>query len=213
LCVIPAPARADELHSFICLSYGNGAVPFEKARQFGLDPLRDLRVEHLEGVLKASQSAHPDSSCVSGAALTLGAIGSDRAVEVLKAFILEGKGQLTEAQYKGKSSAVLALGWAANGSNATGKPNEAAFKFLITNGVDPEFWHRNIQWKSSHPGEQDIPMYLVRRSLQAIGLSGRVEIVPNLSICKSPETPFQAECDDARSFAVLAQKGLSELYP
>lgn len=219
VCLSPASARCDELHNFICGSYENGAVPFEKAREFGSEHWREFSEAYLEAALKGRSSGHEvvEERCLPGAALTLGAIGSERAVETLKTFIFEGEGTLTLGQYKGKSSAILALGWAANSSNALAKSNESALQFLLSYGSDPNFWRQRIHWHAPPElGPHDLSAYLVRRSLQAIGLSGRQdarEMVKAEPICRDPKSRFKNECEDALRFIDSTTGGLARLYP
>lgn len=214
VCPTASPAEGpspSDLRDFVCKAYDNGAVPFEQARSFGLGDRRSGSVSALRAILNSPK----DAQCWSGAVWTLGSFGSDDAVEILKGFVLQGDGRLSRDEYNGKTSSVLALGWASNPSNATNKSNERAFQFL-KGGMSPRFWG-GVRWQSPLPGQHDpssLSTYLARRSLQAIGLSGREDA--RAAMRDSPScaagSPLQPECEDADKLIERTKGGLNALY-
>jgi HEAT repeat protein len=125
------------------------------------------------------------------AAVVLGLVGGDEAVAPLISFIRRGADRLSDIGYKAKTSAVIALGYAANGSS-----QPVALQFL-SDGLGPGGW-RALNW---YPPGGDTALRddaLAEASILGLALSGRPEAVAPLRAVAKP------------SLLPLAQRALRE---
>ena len=146
----------------------------EYPRLIPLSVLQSLRAED-ESILIAAYQHTPNLIERRSLTWTLGYIGSDRAVEVLKHALTDefkgrmltgGNGTETTDEAHIMCETVQALGLAA-------MKNEAAFNF-VKQGTDPWFWKRTIGWTSSNKAD-DYGM-LASDAIVATAQSGRKEV-------------------------------------
>lgn len=106
---------------------------------------------------------------------TLGILGDEDVAENLESFIGDGEGALSPVRYRGKSAAVIALGYVANrggGDRAIG---------YLTAGLDPETWEERVQWTSPfHGSAAERNQELTRLSMIGLALSGREAALASL---------------------------------
>ena len=102
---------------------------------------------------------------------TLGFIGDPQAVPHIISYIQDGKGEITAEQYRGKSDALLSLGFLINESS-----NHDALAYL-TKSIDHRVWSkRKLLWTTAYfanPIARD--MQLSRQAAIGLALSGSQE--------------------------------------
>jgi len=191
LLIFSSVASADPLRQFVCETYENGAVPFDRARSFGSD---QHIVRDLDEFLKEPDMLH----CWSNTAMTLGAVGSGDAVDSLKTFILKGNGTLSAPEFRSKGSAILALGWAANTEGRTESSMSASREALafLEDSIrdDNKNPLKRIRWQSPfHSSPNELQQYLMVRAYQALALSGSDDA--RTAILDSPRCKIPAASD------------------
>lgn len=197
-------ASGDPLLDFVCRSH-DGAVPFREARSFRSN---ERHVKVLIEMLRDERKA----GCWYNAVMTLGAIGTKEAVSELTSFVARGgEVKLSQAEFNGKTGAILALGWAANTAK-TGSGNKEALDYLIKVIVDSESGPlKHIHWKPPVP--LDVHAYLIGEALHALGLSGSEvggKVLGSTPRCN--EAAFKGDCDDALNLLDRAKNGLEDIY-
>lgn len=149
----------------------------------------------------------------------LGAIGDDRAVDALIAFVERPVNtlHLSQAQHDGRREAIRALGFLVN---RTG--NERALNYLI-DGLTPSVWRqRNVQgiapWMNSY-AEYDLR--LSKYALFGLALSGAPRAGAALRALQQSPTPEQAQLrsglDDTLAqwlevYDLVAERGVAGMY-
>lgn len=203
----------DPLETFVCKTYNNGAVPFQAAQSLG-----EKHVAQLRELLRDDKK----EACWYGVAMSLGAIGTKNAVEILEGFIVSGKGKLTPDAFEGKSGALLALGWAANPVNSDKNARDAAFSYLtaaIDLGRSPLV---KLPWSSPyHSDPKALFKSLAGQAIEALGLSGTdsaKNLLVNSAYCKqdllgTEKNILRSTCNAAVTLIEQTKHGLAKMYP
>ena len=142
-------------------------------------------------------------------AVTLCIIGDERTVEPLIEFI-EGnvEGEITDALYEAKSSAILALGYLVNKSG-----NGRSLQYLIVSAVPDTWGQRGIEWQAPYQASRDERnVDLSTAAILGLALSGRDDAKSALR--DLPLRDDQAGLIDAalETLDAVAEGGLSGYY-
>jgi hypothetical protein len=188
-----------------------GVPPYARVQQFGKDFVQATKLDPvpiLEQTLK-NRPDEPNALWWKNVPFTLGMLATDnnrdRVYKALKAFIEDGKGKLSEDVYLSKSNAVLALGFVLQST-----ASRDCLEYL-EEGTRPETW-TGLKWSSpNHKTDQQLHVYLARRSFAALGVSGNE--MAAVYIREHCSGAYQDVCDDAlRSSEQVRQGGLAALY-
>jgi hypothetical protein len=188
-----------------------GVPPYNRVQQFGKDFVQTTKSDPV-GVLEQTLQNHPNEPKAvwwKNVPFTLGMLATksngDGVYKALKAFVEDGKGTLSEDVYLSKSNAVLALGFVLQST-----ASRDCLQYL-EEGTRPETWER-LKWSSpNHKTDQQLHVYLARRSFAALGVSGNEMAAAYIREHCSGE--YQDVCDDAlRSSEQVRQGGLAAVY-
>lgn len=180
------------VREFVSQIYFHG-LPLDKAASYGdadVTILLDMLQE--PGVVQYHEHV----------ALTLGMIGSERAVQPLMAYVRKGiggeaaKGPLSRPAYKGRVGAMVALGYLVHFTDS-----EEALSFLLAS-TSPEVWARR-----ETVGLKDYPATtreLSKYAIMGLGLSGHSTAAAHLRSLNSPTLARSRE--EATFF--LAEEGV-----
>ena len=111
--------------------------------------------------------------------VTLSIIGDERSVDPIIRFIEQQEdGELSDADYRSKSGALMALGYLIN---KTG--NVKAINYLVES-INPKVWaQRNVDWNTRlHANAEDRNVDLSTMAILGLALSGRPEAVEALNV-------------------------------
>ncbi|HCH31376.1 MAG TPA: hypothetical protein DE045_00355 [Oceanospirillaceae bacterium] len=114
---------------------------------------------------------------------TLGYIGDETTVAPIVAYIQGGRGVISAAQFRAKSSGLLALGYILNRN-----PNSSALLYL-TDSLDHQTWQaRDIAWTTAFfPDLISRDVQLVRQAAVGMTLSGSPQAAAALKRKLSPQ--------------------------
>jgi hypothetical protein len=209
-----ARAKKAPVDEFVSQIYFEG-LPLDEAAGYG-----DDSVDMLIAILRDPSRVEYHEN----AALTLGMIGSERAVEPLMAYIqnrLEPatapsrEGQTSRAAYKGRVGAIVALGYIVYRSGS-----KTALNFLKDNASPQTVKLLGIDdGRSNEAKNQDLTKYF----LLSLGLSGNIEAAEHLKALPQHMTdvsqapPSNTKVDEvvAKSLQLhdqIAREGLLKYY-
>ncbi|MGQ0621595.1 MAG: hypothetical protein ACT4QA_17035 [Panacagrimonas sp.] len=199
----PAALSADasttrplRLSRFVAQTFIHG-VPYDQARAYGSAAVPELISILRDPLQEASWS---------NAAVMLGMIGDQAAVEAVIDFIREpGRGAMTKLRGKARGSAVMALGYAAH------QGNETALWYLMDSAMPGKWRERALaQVDDANP---ETAQRLTRKAMLGLALSGRAEALAVIRTLK-PSAAMDADLlDTVRSqHAKVGQVGLSTYY-
>jgi hypothetical protein len=171
-----------ELESFVGQTFGSG-IPFAEARSFSRCPWAATFL--LELLKKPSKIAYADNIV-----FTLGMMGRIDAIDGLIDFLEAGDAAqaLSDQAYQAKSDVLIALGCILNQIDlelqgrdverinpASAATLEAAREhvvaYLRAGLLDPSQWSR-IGWKGPFPSDFDRNIYLTKKTVMGLSLSG-----------------------------------------
>jgi hypothetical protein len=161
--LIQASASEPEpVESFVRKGFFEG-VPYNQARLYS-----DADVPELERLLHDPAAEETWRNVVG----TLGAIGTERAKEVLIAYLFDDpEAELSPAAYIAKSDVPVALGWLVHKSD-----DRQALELLI-NATNGDWWvAQGIDWSTPiHQSREDLIASLVTKAIIGLTLSGTEE--------------------------------------
>ena len=199
---VSASAQED-IGDFVRATY-IGGIPYDDANAYTPNVVPML----LRMLADENESLHWGNVIV-----TLCIIGDESVVEPIIAFIERNvEGNVTESQYRAKSSAIMALGYLINKSG-----NERSLTYL-TESVSPALWNqRGIEWRAPfHADDQERNIALSNDAILGLALSGRPEARTVLRNLQSRESLIGMQ-EGLISAAVetldaIAERGLSGYY-
>ena len=160
--ILASAARPEPVQSFVRKGFFEG-VPYNQARLYS-----DADVPELQRLLQDPAAEDTWRNVVG----TLGAIGTERAKDVLIAYLFaDPDGQLSPAAYIAKSDVPVALGWLVHKSD-----DRAALELLIE-ATDGNWWvAQGIDWSTPiHRDREDLVASLVTKAIIGLTLSGTEE--------------------------------------
>lgn len=160
--ILASSAGPEPIQSFVRKGFFEG-VPYNQAKLYSDDDIPELEQ------LLQDPSAEDAWRNVVG---TLGAIGTERAREVLIAYLLgDPDAELSPAAYIAKSDVPIALGWLVYRSD-----DREALELLI-NATDGDWWTaQGIDWSTPiHQTREDLVASLVTKAIIGLTLSGTEE--------------------------------------
>jgi len=190
----PGVVYPSDVRDFVKLIFVHG-VPYDGAVRFG---------PAATPALLAILADPAQEAAWSNTVVTLGMIGDPNAVNPLIQFISQGDGQLGRASYNARTSAIMALGYAANRD-----PTSPALAYLIAS-TGSAFWQERVRWQS--PLTQDPVagrLALAEIGVLGLALSGQPPAADALRkvIATSQESKATAE---QQRLGLVAQHALAE---
>lgn len=185
------------LRDFVSRIYVHG-FPMEEAVRYGSAAVPDL-IRMLEGDI------HPRYR--ENVVFMLGAVGSQRAEEVLIEYVERGGRGVSLDEYHAKSNALVALGYIAH---RTGSSRAMVY---LKESLRPETWReRGVEWRSpniSSPGDRTLA--LVRKAVIGLAMTGRPEAENAIiSAAGAPEWDARAqrELQELADVAIKARRDI-----
>jgi hypothetical protein len=160
--ILASAAGPESVQAFVRKGFFEG-VPYNHAKLYSDDDVPELQR------LLQDPAAEDTWRNVVG---TLGAIGTERAKDVLIAYLFsDPKGQLSPAAYIAKSDVPVALGWLVHKSD-----DPEALELLIK-ATDGDWWvAQGIDWSTPiHRSRDDLVASLVTKAIIGLTLSGTEE--------------------------------------
>ena len=141
----------------------------------------------------------------------IGIIGDDSAVEPLIEFLhgLDSETEWSSTIYRGRTSAILALGYLANK-----RGNAGAMDYLVKS-VNPDEWaDRDIAWVTAHENAERLMMQLSVSAVSALALTGQPEAGATLDeLLESAHERLQQAAQSVRpDWKEISTNGLSAYY-
>jgi hypothetical protein len=208
------PELSDPVERAVCVdNRGGGAPKFARAKALVSNPDNYPKVE---AILDKPEL----SACWYNAAMTLGASGTQRAVDRLIKLLEQGEGKISLDEYEAKFGAALGLGWAANKSAAPSEAEtsgaKAAMEYIVnlTNPEKASLLERFHYTSPFHATSQDMRRSILNDAFMAMGLSGNRETLGSLkgnAYCAQPG--LSGTCEDVPRLAERADGKLDILYP
>ncbi len=205
---LPAGTAAQDMDvgDFVHQIYVEG-IPYEAANAYGADAVPTLLA------MLADTSEAPYWANV---AVTLCIIGDESALDSLIGFIeSDAPGELSDAVYRAKSSAVMALGYLIN---KTG--NERALNYLVESAQPANWEAKNLTWRGPFQPNMDTRnVNLSTMAMLGLALSGRPEAAEALRTLSPDNFPrdFQPQVSGLIEVALeahqqIAEQGLATYY-
>jgi hypothetical protein len=160
--ILASATGPEPVQSFVRKGFFEG-VPYNQAKLYSDDDVPELRR------LLQDPAVEDTWRNVVG---TLGAIGTERAKDVLIAYLFaDPHGRLSPAAYIAKSDVPVALGWLVHKSD-----DREALELLI-NATDGDWWAaQGINWSTPiHRSREDLVASLVTKAIIGLTLSGTEE--------------------------------------
>ncbi|MCS6288213.1 MAG: matrixin family metalloprotease [Nitrospira sp.] len=202
--------RSRTVREFVRQVFIHG-VPYEEARKFGLEDVPTLfEMLNDEG----------EQEYWANIVVVLGIIGDEQTPDRLIQFI-EGNGDeaISPAQYRAKTSAIVALGYLVN------KAKSLKALSYLQNKVNPQKWQeeKKVLWRSPFQASMTArDEQLSSMAILGLALSGSEEASKTLEAMKQPASSDSAEKfqrqvgplvqEAMRTNKLVRERGLSEYY-